>query len=178
MNEYSFTIDQILSNSLTQSDYDEINSIYRSSSSSYGYIASLYNKYVSRLNKLELFIESATVEAEEISNLLSTYNVVQSYLTNIDSNKLLAHSENFVNMSYNNLSHNYTGFNTSVILLSKLNSIRLNIIKSKDLLYDLQSLIIAEKKALCWEASMLKAYKNIAESAKNSINKGLERLGY
>ena len=150
MNEYSFTIDQILSNSLTQSDYDEINSIYRSSSSSYGYIASLYN----------------------------TYNVVQSYLTNIDSNKLLAHSENFVNMSYNNLSHNYTGFNTSVILLSKLNSIRLNIIKSKDLLYDLQSLIIAEKKALCWEASMLKAYKNIAESAKNSINKGLERLGY
>ena len=178
MSEYSFTIEQILSNPLTQSDYDEITSIYQEVTS-YLYMSSAstyaHNKDVSRLNKLEAFIESANIETDEISNLINAYNSSQSYLTNIDSNAFLSHAESFFDTSYNNLSHNYTGTNSASILLSNLNNIKPDIIKSKELLSDLQSLITAEKKALELEASMVKSNKNIAETAKRTIYKRFER---
>lgn len=165
MSECNFTIDQILSNSLTESDYKHIDTI-KSDASFYLSIEDCNTAQ----NKLNSFIESALTEEEEISNLLSGYNSAQSYLTNITSNKLLAHAENFVNTSYNNLHDNYTGSNAAVMLLSKLNSVKLNIIRAKSAFSDLQEQISAEQNVLKTELQKLKDYRAKALTARSLIN--------
>lgn len=115
-------------------------------------------------------------EEDTISNLLSGYNEVQSYIDNINSNGLLAHTEYFLNTSYDNLYHNYTGFNTSALLLSKLNSIKLDIIRAKDAFSDLQNQLSAEQDVLKTELQKLKDYRAKALTARSLTKTRLNHL--